>query len=153
MANRFTWTKTDALLFKSHRNSAALSWEGCVLGSTMPTDMGISAGHTHIRTHFSEHPNTPAYTRRDAFAAALGYRYPINGRRADSTSIPPAAGVPCTEAAGRGTRRALCSTLTHTPCHTNDYRTRVTVRVLTFTILLVSSGISPGFLLSNMRTS
>lgn len=43
---RVTCTKTEVLLFMSHRNSAALSCEGCVFGSTMPTDMGISGGHT-----------------------------------------------------------------------------------------------------------
>lgn len=46
-----TCTKTEVLFFMSHRNSAALSWEGWVFGSTMPTDMGISAPHKHTLLH------------------------------------------------------------------------------------------------------
>lgn len=45
-----TCTKTEVLFFMSHRNSAALSWEGWVFGSTMPTDMGISEPTTNA--HF-----------------------------------------------------------------------------------------------------
>lgn len=42
-----TWIKTEVLFDGSHRNSTVLSWVGLALGSTMPTDMGISAMEQH----------------------------------------------------------------------------------------------------------
>lgn len=107
-----TCTNTDVLLFKSHRNSAALSWEEWVFGSTMPTDMGISVSHTRGYLSCNSHTHTRESWSKH-FSAGM-YRCQGDGRQDDSTSSPPAAGAPCTAAVGHETLLALCSTDKHT---------------------------------------